>query len=67
MRNRILAVSTVFLCGASACASLLRTSNPPKRVLSFMLDTTRYVAIVTLTDDRPELVPADQRNSPGYQ
>lgn len=50
-----------------SCALLLLTSNPPKRALSFTLDTTRYVAIVTLTSDRPELLPAAQSNSRRYQ
>lgn len=50
-----------------SCALLLLTSNPPKRALSFTLDTTRYVAIVTLTSDRPELLPAEQSNSRRYQ
>jgi hypothetical protein len=40
---------------------LLLTSNPPKRALTFTLDNTRYVAIVTITADRPRLMPADQR------
>ena len=34
-----------------SCALLLLTSNPPKRTLSFKLDNTRYVAIVTITAD----------------
>jgi hypothetical protein len=42
-----------------SCAMLLLTSNPPKRALSFTLDNTRYVAIVTITADRPELTRAD--------
>jgi hypothetical protein len=37
-----------------SCALLLLTSNPPKRALSFTLDTTRYIAIVTITADQPE-------------
>jgi hypothetical protein len=37
--------------------SLLRTSNPPKRQITFRLDTTRYVALVVMTDDPPRLVP----------
>jgi hypothetical protein len=44
-----------------SCAMLLRTSNPPKRELSFMLDDTRYVAIVTVTADPPQLTRAAQR------
>jgi hypothetical protein len=50
-----------------SCALLLFTSNPPKRALSFTLDTTRYVAILTLTTDRPQLLPVDQKNSRRYQ
>lgn len=34
-----------------SCELLLRTSNPPKRALSFKLDNTWYVAIVTITAD----------------
>lgn len=44
-----------------SCAMLLLTSNPPKRTLSFMLDNTRYVAIVTVTADPPLLMHAAQR------
>ena len=40
---------------------LLRTSNPPKRDLSFRLDNTTYIALVTLTDDPPKLVAANSR------
>ena len=43
-----------------SCAMLLLTSNPPKRALSFMLDNTRYIAIVTITADRPQLMPAQR-------
>jgi hypothetical protein len=40
-----------------SCADmLLRTSNPPKRQITFRLDDTRYIALVTLTDDPPRLV-----------
>jgi hypothetical protein len=44
-----------------SCNLLLLTSDPPKRALSFTLDNTRYVAIVTITADRPQLMHADQR------
>jgi hypothetical protein len=47
----------------TSCGMLLLTSNPPKRALSFTLDNTRYVAIVTITADRPELTHADLRKS----
>ena len=42
----------------SCLRSLIRTSNPPKRQISFRLDDTQYVALVTLTDDPPRLVAA---------
>jgi hypothetical protein len=38
-----------------------RTSNPPKRNLSFRLDNTQYLALVTVTDDPPRLVAAFSR------
>jgi hypothetical protein len=46
-----------------SCALLLLTSNPPKRALSFTLDNTHYVAIVTITVDRPQLTHADLAKS----
>jgi hypothetical protein len=42
----------------SCIRSLIRTSNPPKREISFRLDDTQYIALVTLTDDPPRLVAA---------
>jgi hypothetical protein len=39
--------------------SLIKTSNPPKRQISFRLDSTEYIALVTLTDDPPRIVAAD--------
>jgi hypothetical protein len=42
----------------SCIRSLLKTSNPPKREISFRLDDTYYVALVALTDDPPRLVTA---------
>jgi hypothetical protein len=36
------------------CGRLFLTSNPPKREVSFTLDSTRYVAVVTITDNPPE-------------
>jgi hypothetical protein len=38
---------------------LLKTSNPPKREISFRLDQTRYVAVVVITDDPARLVNAN--------
>jgi hypothetical protein len=47
---------------AVACSQvLLRTSNPAKREITFRLDSTRYVALVALTDDPPQLVAATSR------
>lgn len=42
----------------SCLDDLVRTSNPPKREISFRLDDTQYVALVVLTDDPPRLVQA---------
>ena len=35
---------------------LLKTSNPPKRQISFTLDDTRYIALVVISDDPARLV-----------
>jgi hypothetical protein len=45
----------------SCLRSLIKTSNPPKRQISFRLDDTQYIALVTLTDDPPRLVAADSQ------
>ena len=45
----------------SCARALLKTSNPPKRQLSFRLDDTQYIALVTVTDDPPKLVAARSR------
>lgn len=42
----------------SCSAVLLRTSNPPKFNVSFVLDDTRYIALVTVTYDAPRITPA---------
>lgn len=40
-----------------SCANMLvKTSNPPKRQISFTLDHTHYIALVALTDDPARLV-----------
>lgn len=44
--------------GVNCSAHLLRTSNPPKFTLSFVLDDTRYIALVTVTYDPPRATPA---------
>ena len=41
-----------------SCEAELLTSNPPKRQLTFTLDDTRYIALATITDDPPRLIPA---------
>ncbi len=38
-------------------APIVLTSDPPRRRLSFVLDTTRYQAVVTLTHARGRIVP----------
>ncbi len=45
----------------SCSQMLLRTSNPAKRQISFRLDSTDYVALVTMTEDPPRLVAATSR------
>jgi hypothetical protein len=42
----------------SCSTMLLKTSNPPKRQIDFRLDDTRYIALVTITDNPPQLVRA---------
>jgi len=41
-----------------SCAANLLTSNPPKKILGFRLDSTRYVAHITITNDQPRLIKA---------
>lgn len=41
-----------------SCAANLLTSYPPKKILGFRLDSTRYVALITITNDQPRLVKA---------
>jgi hypothetical protein len=43
---------------ASCSASVLQTSNPPKREIRFSLDRIQYAARVTVTDDPPRLLAA---------
>ena len=42
----------------SCSASMLKTSNPPKKALQFTLDHTRYLALVAITDDAARVRPA---------
>jgi hypothetical protein len=46
---------TLRLPEASCKEAFLRTSNPPKREISFQLDETLYVALVTVRDAAPEM------------
>jgi len=40
----------------SCSEMLVKTSNPPKRQISFTLDDTHYIALVVITDDPARLV-----------
>jgi len=42
----------------SCVEMLVKTSNPPKRQISFTLDDTRYIALVVITNDPARLVRA---------
>jgi len=44
--------------------AFLKTSDPPKREISFQLDDTLYIALVTLKDSGPEYHRADQEDGP---
>jgi hypothetical protein len=46
---------TLRLPPATCGDALLRTSNPPKREISFQLDETLYVALVTVRGAEPTL------------
>jgi len=41
-----------------ACKFSLMTSNPPKRRLSFALESTSYVAVVTMKEANVQFLPA---------
>ena len=41
----------------SCTTQILKTSNPPKFDVSFRLDSTLYIATVTVTDDPPRPLP----------
>jgi hypothetical protein len=49
---------THFEARAVSYTDLLMVSYPPKKRLAFTLDETGYVAMVTLTNFKPDLVPA---------
>ena len=42
----------------SCIEMLVKTSNPPKRQISFTLDDTHHIALVVITDDPARLVQA---------
>lgn len=44
--------------GHSQCDALLKTSLPPRRLFTFDLGTTHYIALVVLTQDKPRIMPA---------
>ena len=50
-------IQTNFDARNVSYAPILMTSAPPKRRLSFVLDETRYEAVITLTNVRAEIVP----------
>jgi hypothetical protein len=50
---------------AQCAAGLEMTSNPPKRRLSFRLDDTTYVAVVTLKNAEAHLLPAQSSPQTG--
>lgn len=49
---------------AKCDADFLKTSNPPKKQLSFTLGDTHYIALVVLTHDQPALTPAVVEHKP---
>lgn len=50
---------------AKCAAGLEMTSNPPKRQLSFRLDDTTYIAVVTLKNAEAHLLPAQSSPQTG--
>ena len=50
---------------ASCREAFLRTSYPPKREISFQLDETRYVTLVTVRDAAPEMYRVAPYTQPG--
>jgi len=51
-------MQTTFAAHDVSYAPVLLTSDPPQRRLSFVLDTTRYNATVTLKNARGTVIPA---------
>lgn len=52
-------IETTFSARGTSYDPVLLTSAPPQRRLSFVLDNTRYRAVLTLTHLKPEIVPTD--------
>jgi hypothetical protein len=50
---------------AQCAAGLVMTSNPPKRQLSFRVDDTTYIAVVTLRNADAHLLPAQSSPQTG--
>ncbi len=51
-------IQTTFDARDVSYEPILLTSDPPQRRLSFALNNTRYQAVLTLTDLRPEIIRA---------
>jgi hypothetical protein len=51
-------IETNFAAHEVSYVPIVLTSHPPRRRLSFALDATRYEALVTLTNVRGRIVPA---------
>ncbi len=51
-------IQTNFAAHEVSYVPIVLTSHPPKRRLSFALDTTRYEAVVVLTNVRGDITPA---------
>ena len=52
-------IETTFNARGTSYDPVLLTSDPPQRRLSFVLDNTRYRAVLTLTRLKPKIIPAD--------
>jgi len=54
------ALRTRFDVRELACTTLLMTSDPPKRRVTFSLGEERYIAVVTMKDTNGKLLPAKE-------
>jgi hypothetical protein len=52
-------LQTSFAASDVSFAPVILTSDPPKRRLSFALDGTRYLTLLTLSHVKGTIVPAD--------